>query len=212
MPKGLVLDSIGVSVEGHALFDPITLSVAPGETVTVMGPSGSGKSTLLSAICGTLTPAFTLLGTVELNGRTLNQLPPEDRRVGILFQDDLLFPHLSVSENLAFGLPQRMARDEREELIEAALKDARLPDFGNRDPATLSGGQRARIACLRTLLAGPEILLLDEPFSKLDQDLKEQFRRFVFDHAGERNLPTLLVTHDPADAEMAGGRIHRLQN
>ncbi len=90
------------------------------------------------------------------------------------------------------------------------MAEAQLDAFGARDPATLSGGQRGRIACLRTLLAEPAALLLDEPFAKLDADLRARFRRFVFDHATERDLPVLLVTHDPADAEAAGGRIQSL--
>jgi len=118
-----------------------------------------------------------------------------------------LFPHLSVGENLAFGLPRGLSSDERRARIEAALADADMETFAERDPATLSGGQRARIALLRTLAAEPRALLLDEPFSKLDARLRERFRRFVFQHATEQSLPTLLVTHDPADAAAAGGSV-----
>ena len=127
--------------------------------------------------------------------------------MGILFQDDLLFPHLSVGENLAFGLPRGLSADERRARIDAALADADMETFAERDPATLSGGQRVRIALLRTLAAEPRALLLDEPFSKLDARLRERFRRFVFQHATEQSLPTLLVTHDPADAAAAGGPV-----
>jgi putative thiamine transport system ATP-binding protein len=149
---------------------------------------------------------------VRLGERPLDGLPPERRRVGILFQDDLLFPHLSVGENLAFGLPAGLDRSTRRRRVEAALADARMEGFAERDPATLSGGQRARIACLRTLMADPEALLLDEPFSKLDAELRQRFRGFVFDHARDRTLPVLLVTHDPEDAAAAGGRIVRLNS
>lgn len=210
MAAGLALDRVAVAAAGRWLVPPVSLTVAPGETVTVMGPSGSGKSTLLAAVCGTLPPDVTASGTVRLDGRVLDGLPPERRRLGLLFQDDLLFPHLSVAENLAFGLPPGLTKAERETRVAAALADARLEAFGPRDPATLSGGQRARIACLRTLLAEPAALLLDEPFAKLDAALRARFRDFVFGHARARDLPVLLVTHDPADAEAAGGRVHRL--
>ncbi|HAE00910.1 MAG TPA: ABC transporter ATP-binding protein, partial [Rhodospirillaceae bacterium] len=142
---------------------------------------------------------------IGLKGRDITGLPPHTRRAGILFQDDLLFPHLSVADNLAFGLPVGLDRRERQDRIRAALVDAGLEDFGARNPATLSGGQRARIACLRALLADPDALLLDEPFSKLDSQLRDRFRQFVFDHASAQKLPVLLVTHDPEDAEKAKG-------
>jgi putative thiamine transport system ATP-binding protein len=175
---------------------------------TLMGPSGCGKSSLLSYLCGTLEPAFEASGRVRLDGVAIDALPPEQRRLGILFQDDLLFPHLSVGENLAFALPPTVrGRRERRARVEAALEEAELPGFAERDPATLSGGQRARVALMRTLLARPRALLLDEPFSRLDHELRERVRRFVFDHARRAGLPTLLVTHDPADAEAAGGAV-----
>ena len=133
------------------------LEVGPGAVTTVMGPSGCGKSSLLSYLCGTLEPVFEASGEVWLDGVAIHELPPERRRVGILFQDDLLFPHLSVGENLAFALPPAVrGRRERRARIEAALREADLAGFGRRDPATLSGGQRARVALMRTLLAEPQ--------------------------------------------------------
>lgn len=202
----LELRRVALSIEGRRLLGPLELSVKPGEIATLMGPSGCGKSSLLSFLCGTLDPAFAAEGEVLLEGAPLLALPPERRRLGILFQDDLLFPHLSVGENLAFGLtPDVKGRAERRRRVEAALAEADMAGFAERDPATLSGGQRARIALLRCLLSAPRALLLDEPFSKLDSALRERFRRFVFEHAGKAGLPTLLVTHDPQDAEAAGG-------
>lgn len=118
-----------------------------------------------------------------------------------------MWDRLSVGGNLAFGLTAKIRRrGERRRLIEDALAKAGLAGFAGRDPATLSGGQRARVALLRTLLAAPRALLLDEPFAKLDIALRRDFRSFVFAHAGERGLPTLLVTHDPDDAAAAGGQ------
>ena len=207
MTSTLELRRVGISLAGQVLLPPLSLTVPAGEIVTVMGPSGSGKSTLLSFLCGTLDAAFSATGRALLDGRDLTALEPEKRRVGILFQDDLLFPHLSVSENLAFGLPPGLGKAERKARIDEALRDADMVGFAKRDPARLSGGQRARIALLRTLMAEPRALLLDEPFSKLDMALRDRVRRFVFDHARGRSLPTLLVTHDPADAAAAGGPV-----
>ena len=203
----LRLDGVTVALGGTRLFAPVTCAARPGEIVTVMGPSGSGKSTLLALVSGFLDPAFTSEGEVVLAGLPILALAPERRRVGILFQDDLLFPHLSVAGNLAFGLARGGTRAARRRAVAAALAEAGLAGFEHRDPATLSGGQRARIALLRTLLAGPRALLLDEPFGKLDRALRHEIRRFVFDHARERVLPVLLVTHDAADAEAAGGPV-----
>ncbi len=208
----LVLAGVTVALDEAALIDGLEVVVAPGEIVTVMGPSGSGKSTLLAWLCGTADPAFRIAGRATLDGVDITRLPPEIRRVGILFQDDLLFPHLSVGGNLAFGLPPGLSRAERERRIEAALEEAELAGFAGRDPATLSGGQRARIALMRTLLAEPKALLLDEPFSRLDAALRDRIRCFVFGHATERGLPVLLVTHDPDDARAAGGTVIQLSD
>ena len=202
----LRLDGVWLALGERLLVPPLTLSVAPGTVTTLMGPSGSGKSSLLASLCGMLDPAFRCGGRAWLGDRELGPLPPEQRRLGILFQDDLLFPHLTVGENISFGLPPGPRARRRAEL-DAALAEAGLAGFANRDPATLSGGQRARIALLRTLAARPEALLLDEPFAKLDSELRNRFRHFVFEHGRRLRLPTLLVTHDPADADAAGGPV-----
>lgn len=205
---GLALRQVELAHGGGRFLGPLSLTVAPGEVVTVMGPSGCGKSSLLAFVCGTLDPALTGSGRILLNGAELASRPPEERRIGILFQDDLLFPHLSVAGNLAFGLPPEIRdRKARRARIEEALAEADMSAFYDRDPETLSGGQRARIALLRTLLSEPCALLLDEPFAKLDVALRARFRSFVFEHARAQALPTLLVTHDPADAADAGGPV-----
>ena len=198
--KRLEITNLNVSKAGQALISELNLSVAPGEVFTLMGASGSGKSTLLNWIVGALDPVFSVQGELWLNGVRRDTLPIEARRIGILFQDDLLFPHLSVGQNLAFALPARIqGRAERRRVIESVLADVGLSGFHDRDPATLSGGQKARISVLRALLAEPEALLLDEPFSKLDAVLRGQFRAFVYDRISQLGIPTLLVTHDPAD-------------
>ncbi|MHA1601326.1 MAG: ATP-binding cassette domain-containing protein [Alphaproteobacteria bacterium] len=204
----LMLRGVGLRANGRVLIEPLDLTVDPGQVATVMGPSGCGKSSLLAYICGTLDPGLQAGGQVFLNGMDVTALPPEQRRIGILYQDDLLFPHLSVAENLAFGLPSELRdRAVRQERINAALTETGLAGLGDRNPATLSGGQRARVALLRTLLAQPRALLLDEPFAKLDVGLRARFRRFVFDHVRSNRLPTVLVTHDPADAPACDGPV-----
>ncbi|APZ53800.1 ATP-binding cassette domain-containing protein [Salipiger abyssi] len=210
MAEGLRLEDVRISL-GPRLLLALDAAVAPGEVLTVMGPSGSGKSTLLAAITGTLAPGFTLEGRILLDGRDITALPPEARRTGILFQDELLFPHLSVGGNLAFGLsPQIRGRAARRARIDAALEEIGLAGFAARDPATLSGGQKARVALMRMLLAEPRALLLDEPFSRLDTALRGQIRALVFGRAKAQGLPVLLVTHDQADADAAGGEVVRL--
>lgn len=207
----LRLADVRIDIGGRELIPPLTLAIEPGECVTVMGPSGCGKSTLLAYIAGTIEPAFRGSGGVAIGARDITRLAPEARRIGIQFQDDLLFPHLSVGGNLAFALPASVRdRGARRQRIEAALAEADLAGFADRDPATLSGGQRARVALMRTLMSEPQALLLDEPFNKLDAQLRNDFRRFVFAHAEQWGLPTLLVTHDANDAQAAGGRVIEL--
>jgi putative thiamine transport system ATP-binding protein len=204
----LVVEDLAITLAGRVLVAAPRLAVAAGEVLTVMGPSGSGKSSLLAWLSGALDPGFRARGRVLLDGQDVGRLPPARRRIGLLFQDDLLFPHLSVAENLAFGLPAEVrGRAARQARVEQALAEAELAGFGPRDPATLSGGQRARVALLRTLLAEPRALLLDEPFGKLDVALRGRMRGFVFDRVRRQALPTLLVTHDPEDAAAAGGPV-----
>jgi putative thiamine transport system ATP-binding protein len=205
----LDLQAVSVAPKGAApLFPPITLSMRPGEVASVMGPSGIGKSTLLDAVGGHLAHGFTLSGRILLDGLDLAPLPPEARRVGLMFQDAVLFPHLSVGDNLAFGLARRVrGRAARRAAVETALERAGLAGLHDRDPATLSGGQRSRAALMRTLLAEPRALLLDEPFSKLDAALRDDLRAFTFAHVRSRGIPALMVTHDPADAAAAGGPV-----
>jgi len=206
----LALDGVRIALGDRALVDGLDLTIDAGRCVTLMGPSGCGKSTLLAFVAGFIDPAFEARGCVRVGDDDVTACPPQRRRIGILFQDDLLFPHLTVGGNLAFALHERVRdREERRARVEAALREADLAGFASRHPATLSGGQRARVALMRTLLAEPRALLLDEPFGKLDAPLRDEVRRFVFDHALERALPILLVTHDEADALAAGGPVLR---
>jgi putative thiamine transport system ATP-binding protein len=172
-----------------------------------MGPSGAGKSSLLAWLTGVLPAGLAGEGDVLLDGSSVLSLPAHRRRLGILFQDDLLFPHMSVGENLAFGLPP--SASDRRARIDRALAEVELTGFADRDPATLSGGERARVALLRILLSEPKALLLDEPFSKLDVALRDRFRSLVFQFA--THLPVLLVSHDPQDSVTAGGDLLELR-
>jgi putative thiamine transport system ATP-binding protein len=187
------------------LVRDFSLTIGAGDVVTLMGSSGSGKSSLLSYIGGDLDPTFAGTGDIVLDGTMLNAIPPERRRIGRLFQDDLLFPHMTVGENLLFAIP-KMPKSERNAMMLTALSRADLEGFEDRPPHTLSGGQRARVALMRALLAKPALLLLDEPFSKLDRDLRQAVRDYTFAHIAERKIPALMVTHDFSDAP-PGGRV-----
>lgn len=203
MAEPLTLDNIEIK-SGSDVLLRVDARIAPGAVLSVMGPSGAGKSTLLAFLTGTLPRDFSASGRVLIGARDITDLPTHKRRIGILFQADLLFPHMSVGQNLAFGLapgPNRAAR------IAEALAEIDLAGFETRDPATLSGGQKARVALMRMLLSEPCALLLDEPFSGLDPSLRRQIRALVFDRAKARGLPVVLVTHDEDDARAAGGAV-----
>jgi putative thiamine transport system ATP-binding protein len=204
---GLQLDEISISLADRILFC-LSAVIQPGEILTVMGPSGSGKSALLAYLGGFLDPVFAGSGRILIDGRDITGIPAEKRQAGMLFQDSLLFPHLSVGGNLLFGLSAAIRkRSQRRRMAEQALADVELGGFFDRDPATLSGGQRARVALQRVMLSAPRYLLLDEPFSKLDASLREQTRALIFSRAKSAGLPIILVTHDRTDAEAAGGQV-----
>lgn len=212
----LTLRKVNLSVDDRPLLKDVSFAIEPGNVLSLMGPSGCGKSTLLDYIAGTLSSGVEASGEVILDEQSLMDVLTEKRRVGILFQDALLFPHMTVSENLGFGLIASLTGAQREERIRQALDSINLPDAYHNDPATLSGGERHRIALMRTLLSEPKALLLDEPFSRLDEAMKQGFREFVFSRAIERQIPVLMVTHDIQDAvvasELSGGPIFIVEN
>jgi len=181
---------------GQSLVENLSFSIEPGSVLALMGPSGSGKSSILSWLTGTADDRIVSHGEVWLADNKLTHLPTEKRRLGLMLQQDYLFPHMTVGDNLHFGLRGGTA-SSRQERVCQSLIDAGLGGLEQRDPATLSGGQRARVSLVRTLLSDPCALLLDEPFSGLDTALREQIRRFTWQAAAE--LPVLLVTHDVAD-------------
>ncbi|MDZ7770543.1 MAG: ATP-binding cassette domain-containing protein [Woeseiaceae bacterium] len=205
--NALVIDRVSLRVGGQPLFSDLSVRVEPGTVTSVIGRSGSGKSSLLAFLCGTLPGSFAASGRILLGDEDLTSAAPEKRRLGILFQDALLFPHLSVRDNLLFGLRPGESRRVRRQHADDALESMGLAGFGDRDPETLSGGQKSRVALLRVLLSEPRALLLDEPFSSLDDDSRNQVRLLVFDQARAHGLPTLLVTHDREDVEAAAGPV-----
>lgn len=207
----LLVQNLTLTLAGQPLLRAVNFRVPPGEIVTLMGPSGCGKSTLFAWMVGALDGAFRARGELWLNDKRTDTLPTEKRRIGILFQDALLFDHLSVGQNLRLALPAGVARDTRQMRVEQALEHAELSGFYARDPATLSGGQRARVALLRALLAQPDALLLDEPFSRLDQQLRGSFHQWVFSELQQQHIPVVQVTHDPDDVP-PGGRCLQLAN
>jgi len=205
MDLGLHVNVTRLASEKDALLAPLAFAVSPGAVCTLMGPSGVGKSSLLAAIAGTLSVVSEGLrplvfeGTITLNGRRVEALPAYQRGIGLVTQEPLLFPHLTVAENLAFGIAQSSGKAKRAALVAQALQAADLQGYGDADPSRLSGGQRARVALMRALLAEPRALLLDEPFSKLDETLRQHIRDWFFAQVLSRQIPAVLVTHDPSD-------------
>lgn len=178
-------------------------TAAPGSRIAVIGPSGAGKSTLLSAIAGFLAPAS---GRILWDGQDLAALPPGQRPVTILFQDQNLFPHLTLAQNLGLGLRPDLRLSPAEwAQVDAALERVGLSGLGPRKPAALSGGQASRAALARALLRARPILLLDEPFAALGPALRAEMLALVREVADETGALVLMVTHDPSDALALGG-------
>ncbi len=204
----LTLHDVTIRLGGQVLVPPLRVEVAPGEVVAVMGPSGSGKSSLLSWLAGLDIAPLCGEGQVRVDGVEVSGWPTERRRVGLLFQDDLLYPHWTLRQNLLFALPKG-PRAVREAAVTQALQAAELPGLGERRPHELSGGQRSRVSLMRALLAQPRALLLDEPFSKLDAALRVRMREHTWRTLASAQVPALLVTHDDADVP-PGARTVRL--
>ena len=177
----------------------LNLKIKNGEILCIFGASGVGKSSLINIIAGIYEDDLLFEGEIILNGKKLNQIPTEKRKIGLLLQDGTLFPHLTVEQNILFGMDKKLTYKEKSSLISSNLKKSNMRGFEDRYPHTLSGGQKARVACLRAILSGPEALLLDEPFSSLDPDQRNSFREFVVNNIKENKIACLLVTHDEND-------------
>jgi ABC-type Fe3+/spermidine/putrescine transport system ATPase subunit len=192
----------------RTLWEGLNLTVAAGETVALLGPSGSGKSTLLKVVAGLESPEA---GRVLVDGQDLAGVPPERRGFALMFQDFALFPHLSVLDNVAFGLvEQRQGRSAAREAALVMLERFGLQAYVSSKVWQLSGGEQQRVALARALITRPRILLLDEPFSALDAELRLQLRSEFAQRIAEQKMATLLVTHDEAEARALGQRGYRL--
>ena len=190
--------------------DDVSIGVEAGELACLLGPSGCGKSTLLRLAAGLETlrsGRIAIGGTVVAEGGAGRQLPPEKRGVGLMFQDYALFPHLTVAQNIGFGLRDKSGEARDGAWIERALGEVGLAHLGERYPHTLSGGQQQRIALLRALAPNPGVLLLDEPFSGLDEHLRQRVRQETRAMLAESGATTLMVTHDPEEAMFLADRI-----
>ncbi len=206
--SGLSVAGVSHAYDGNKVVREVSFSVAPGELACLLGPSGCGKTTLLRLAAG-LEPlqqgTITIDGTVVADPARGTQVPPEGRGVGLMFQDYALFPHLTIMENIAFGIPK--ASPERMAAIQDAIAQMGMAAYQDAYPHTLSGGQQQRVALLRALAPEPRILLLDEPFSGLDVNLRTQIREETLSVLKRSGVATLMVTHDPQEALSMADRI-----
>lgn len=199
----------GPNGQPQPLLQDVNLQVARGQTVALLGPSGSGKSTLLKIIAGLELPES---GSVWLDGQDISAWPPERRRLALMFQDYVLFPHLNVQDNVAFGLveqgvPRAQARERANDLLQRFGMVGRGSDL----VATLSGGEQQRVALARALITQPRALLLDEPFSALDAERRDSLRAEFAQRIAEHGMRAVLVTHDEAEARTMASAAWRLQ-
>jgi ABC-type Fe3+/spermidine/putrescine transport system ATPase subunit len=200
---------LGPQGQRQTLLQAVNLRIEAGQTVALLGPSGSGKSTLLKIVAGLEIPES---GSVWLDGQDISDWPPEKRRLALMFQDFALFPHLNLQDNVAFGLvEQGMGRAAAREKAQALLQRFGLGGRGAERVDTLSGGEQQRVALGRALITQPRALLLDEPFSALDAELRVSLREEFALHIAEQGMRALLVTHDEAEARAMASAAWRLQ-
>ncbi|MDJ0614457.1 MAG: ABC transporter ATP-binding protein [Rhizobiaceae bacterium] len=209
---GMRLENISYSVDGEKILDDITLEVEPGQVVCLLGPSGSGKTSLLRIAAGLIEGAS---GKVLIDNRVVadgsSSVPPEKRGVGLVFQDYALFPHLTIGQNVEFGLTamsRSEARDQAKRVLSRVGLDNRADDY----PHVLSGGEQQRVALARALAPRPGILLMDEPFSGLDSRLRDQIRQHSLDLLRETRSTAIIVTHDAEEALRVGDQIALIQD
>ncbi len=203
---GVELDGISVTFGDVTALRDISITVEEGEFFTLVGPSGCGKTTTLRTIAGFEIPVS---GSVHIGGQQVNDILPEKRNIGVVFQNYALFPHMSVRENVAYGLrfrdpPGNVSNRER---VDELLSLVDMAGMGEREPSQLSGGQQQRIALARALAPGPEVLLLDEPLSALDARLRERLRVTIRDIQQDLEITTIYVTHDQAEALALSDRV-----
>ncbi|MCG6116047.1 MAG: ABC transporter ATP-binding protein [Mesorhizobium sp.] len=214
MPREAAPQTNGASIDIRSLekrfgmvraVDDVSLTIEAGEFVALLGPSGSGKSTVLMSIAGFERPTA---GQIVIDGEDCTRLPPHKRNIGMVFQHYTLFPHLSVADNVAFPLKMRgVPKSERRRQAEAALETVRLAGYGDRMPKQLSGGQQQRVALARAIVYRPRVLLMDEPLSALDKNLREEMQLEIKRLHSELGLTVVFVTHDQGEALTMADRI-----
>ena len=187
--------------EKKPLVKNLSFKVKKGEILFISGKSGLGKSTLLDLISGFHDNNLIWTGKMYLNKLDITNASIQNKKIGYMLQDYFLFPHFNVKNNLIFSLPKK-TRNKKEQALDY-LKQINMVEFSDHYPSELSGGQKARIACLRAILSEPKALLLDEPFSSLDPEHRNTFRKFVIDKVKESKIPCLLVTHDETDKKIS---------
>ena len=203
----LKISGINKSFDGKRILAGVSLEVGDGEIVALIGASGSGKSTLLRIICG-LESADD--GELMLAGENIDGIPCEKRNIGMIFQSPILYPHMNVARNLHLGISEKMSREEKDELVEQILNDVDLTGFQLRNVDELSGGEAQRVALARTLLTKPRALLMDEPFSALDTELRESLAEKTRKLLSQLDIPIIHVTHDVDEAQRIADRVVRL--
>ncbi|MBB4123792.1 ABC transporter ATP-binding protein [Martelella radicis] len=199
------IDGVSKSFSGTTALEPVWLKIRRGEFLTLLGPSGCGKTTLLNLIAGFLESDN---GEIFIDRELVTQVPPHQREIGIVFQNYALFPHMSVAQNVAYGLrTRRVSKAEIETRVREALALVKLEDFADRRPRQLSGGQQQRVALARALVIRPRVLLLDEPFSALDRNLRTAMQVELREIQTRLGLTTVFVTHDQGEALSMSDRI-----
>lgn len=201
----VVIENLSLAFDDVEVLKNISLTIKPGEFFSFLGPSGSGKSTLLRAIAG-----FGPIpkGRILIAGKNIANSPPWERNVGMVFQSYALWPHMTIEKNVAFGLEERkIPKHEINDRVYKALSLVNLTEFASRRPTQLSGGQQQRVALARTIVIAPKVLLLDEPLSNLDANLRVQMRKEILSLQRKLNLTTIFVTHDQEEANTTSDRI-----
>lgn len=202
----MCVSGLQITYDDRTVVSRLDLAVLPGEIVAVLGPSGCGKSSVLRCIAGVQAPQA---GTISWNGDDVTRMPAHLRRIGLVFQDPLLFPHRDVAGNVGFALPGRSSRETsaRHSRVRELLHLIGLPGFESRHVSTLSGGEAQRVALARALAPRPRLLLLDEPFGALDRDLRDRLALDVRALLEQEGTPALHVTHDRAEAQIIASRV-----
>ncbi len=191
-----ISEQLSISVSNEIFLRPISFKLDKGEILQLIGESGIGKTTILKALLGLLSFPFKVEGNLILNDRDITNIAPENRKIGILFQEGFLFPHMSVAENLLFAVAKNIPKKRRKQFILELLDKSNLKYLLNRAPESLSAGEKMRIALLRVMASQPEVLLLDEPFANLDKNMKHNYADLIQEYIKQRPIPVILVSHD----------------